>query len=113
MTISRHIIADITSTRPELFDDAEFILETLSLAAKEANAIVLQTSFHKFSPQGVTAILLLAESHISIHTWPEANKAAVDIYTCGSHTNPEKGLEVILERLESSPLNYQTISRIV
>lgn len=110
-TVSRHVIADITSLDPFLFDDAELILETLTLAAKEANATVLKTGYHRFTPHGITAFLLLSESHISIHTWPELNKAAVDIYTCGDHTNPDAGLEKILEGLKASCLSRQTIQR--
>lgn len=111
LTISRHIIADITSEDPFLFDDAELILEALTLAAKEAHATILKTAYHRFSPHGITAFLLLSESHISIHTWPELNKAAVDIYTCGDHTNPDAGLEVILQKLKARCLSRQAIQR--
>lgn len=111
MTTSRHIIADITSENPRLFDDSETILESLMLAAKVANATILKTAYHRFSPHGVTAFLLLSESHISIHTWPELNKAALDIYTCGDHTNPDAALDLILERLKAKCLNRQTILR--
>jgi S-adenosylmethionine decarboxylase len=111
LTISRHIIADITSEDPFLFDDTELILEALTLAAKVANATILKTAYHRFSPHGVTAFLLLSESHISIHTWPELNKAALDIYTCGDHTNPDAGLELILEQLRAKCLSRQTILR--
>ena len=111
MTISRHIIADITSEDPFLLDDAALILETLTVAAKEANATILKTAYHQFSPHGVTAFLLLSESHISIHTWPELNKAALDIYTCGDHTDPDAGLETILAGLRAKCLSRQLIQR--
>jgi S-adenosylmethionine decarboxylase len=111
LTISRHIIADITSEDPFLLDDAELILEALTLAAKEAHATILKTAYHRFSPHGVTAFLLLSESHISIHTWPELNKAALDIYTCGDHTDPDAGLDIILLKLRASCLSRQTIQR--
>ena len=111
LTISRHIIADITSEDPFLFDDVTLILETLTLAAKEANATILKTAYHQFTPHGVTAFLLLSESHISIHTWPELNKAALDIYTCGDHTNPDAGIDIILERLRARCLSRQSIQR--
>jgi S-adenosylmethionine decarboxylase len=111
LTISRHIIADITSEDPFLLDDAELILEALTLAAKEAHATILKTAYHRFSPHGVTAFLLLSESHISIHTWPELNKAALDIYTCGDHTDPDAGLETILSRLRATCLSRQMIQR--
>jgi S-adenosylmethionine decarboxylase len=109
--VSRHIIADITSEDPRVLDDQAAILEAMTLAAKAANATILRTASHKFEPQGVTAFLLLSESHISVHTWPELNKAAVDIYTCGSHTDPEAGLEVLLEHLRAKCLTRQVIQR--
>lgn len=111
MTISRHIIADIESIDPFLFDDAELILEALTLAAKEANATILKTAYHRFSPHGVTAFLLLSESHISIHTWPECNAAAVDIFTCGGYTDPEAALDVILLKLRAVCKTRQIIQR--
>jgi S-adenosylmethionine decarboxylase len=110
-TISRHIIADITSEDPRLLDDEMQILEAMTLAAKAANATILRTASHKFEPQGVTAFLLLSESHISIHTWPELNKAAVDIYTCGAHTSPEVGLQALLEHLVAKCITKQQIQR--
>lgn len=109
--VSRHIIADITSEDPFLFDDAELILETLTLAAKEARATILKTAYHRFTPHGVTAFLLLSESHISIHTWPELNKAALDIYTCGDHTDPDAGLTLILKNLKAKCITRQQIQR--
>jgi S-adenosylmethionine decarboxylase len=109
--VSRHIIADITSEDPKVLDDQEMILEALTLAAKAANANILKIAAHKFEPQGVTAFLLLSESHVSIHTWPELNKAAVDIYTCGSHTDPDAGLNALLEHLRSRCLTRQVIQR--
>lgn len=109
--MSRHIIADITSEDPKVLDDQAAILEAMTLAAKAANATILRTASHKFEPQGVTAFLLLSESHISVHTWPELNKAAVDIYTCGSHTDPAAGLEVLLEHLRAKCLTRQVIQR--
>lgn len=110
-TTSRHIIADIRGEDPFLLDDCELILEAITLAAKAANATILKTAYHRFTPHGVTAFLLLSESHISIHTWPELNKAALDIYTCGDHTDPEAGLQMILEMLKASCITKQIIQR--
>jgi S-adenosylmethionine decarboxylase len=111
LTISRHIIADITSDDPFLFDDLELILEALALAAKAAKATTLKTAYHQFSPHGVTAFLLLSESHISIHTWPECNAAAVDIFTCGGYTDPEAALDIILLKLRAVCKTRQIIQR--
>ena len=59
-------------------------------------------SSHKFDPHGVTAIALLAESHISIHTWPEKCMAVCDVFTCGDHTLPESAVQYMYERMEAS-----------
>ena len=68
-------------------------------AANGAGAIILGESFHQFSPQGVSGVIIIAESHLSIHTWPEHGYAAADIFTCGTTVSPEKGAEIIIERM--------------
>jgi len=76
-------------------DDVEFIEATLIAGARAANATLLETKFHKFSPNGgVTGVALLAESHISIHTWPEHAYAAIDIFMCGA-CNPHDAVPVL------------------
>jgi S-adenosylmethionine decarboxylase len=62
-------------------------------AAKQANAEILKVAFHRFQPQGVSGVVVIAESHLSIHTWPETGYAAVDFYTCGDHTDPWRACE--------------------
>ncbi len=66
---------------------------------------------HHFEPQGVTGLALLAESHISIHTWPESGYAAVDVFTCGDHTMPEKACEVIYKELAAKSLSFNIVKR--
>ena len=80
-------------------NDESFLRCTLNRAAKLANATVLNLISNKFEPQGVTAIALLAESHISIHTWPESNYSAVDIFTCGQNMRPELASQHLIESL--------------
>jgi S-adenosylmethionine decarboxylase len=57
-------------------------------AAKASRATIMESAFHRFEPQGVSGTVILAESHLSIHTWPEKGYAAMDFYTCGDHTDP-------------------------
>jgi len=78
-----HYILDINNADPDTLNDEEYLKELLEAAAIVSGCTVVQTISHKFSPQGVTAISLLAESHMSIHTWPERGEAAVDVFTCG------------------------------
>jgi S-adenosylmethionine decarboxylase len=68
-------------------------------AAKEANATVLKVAFHRFKPHGVSGVVVIAESHLSIHTWPETGYAALDFYTCGDSTNPWRACEYAAEKL--------------
>ena len=62
-------------------------------AANAAKATIMESAFHRFQPQGVSGTVILAESHLSIHTWPEKGYAAMDFYTCGDHTDPWQACE--------------------
>ena len=83
----------------------------LNRAAKLANATVLNLISNKFEPQGVTAIALLAESHISIHTWPESKYSAVDIFTCGQNMMPELASQYLIESLMAKEHFLRVIRR--
>jgi S-adenosylmethionine decarboxylase len=88
--VGMHCILELYGCPSSLLDDPSFIRKHLQEAAKQAKSTLLGEVLHEFEPQGVTALMLLAESHISIHTWPERGYAAVDVFTCGQHTEPEK-----------------------
>ena len=95
----------------EKLNDESFLRCTLNRAAKLANASVLNLISNKFEPQGVTAIALLAESHISIHTWPESNYSAVDIFTCGKNMMPEIASQYLIESLMAKEHALRVIER--
>ena len=80
----KHILFTLKGCPFELLDDKEFIRMLLYRATKECKSTLLNLAAHKFDPQGVTSIAMLAESHISIHTWPEKGMAVCDIFTCGN-----------------------------
>ena len=88
--MGKHFILNLYQCDPDLLNNPEYICRALESAAVRAGATVLQTICHQFEPQGVTAISMLSESHISIHTWPEKGTAACDIYTCGD-CDPKAG----------------------
>jgi S-adenosylmethionine decarboxylase len=85
-------------------------MDLLENAAVASGATVIQTISKKFEPQGVTVICLLSESHISIHTWPEEGRAAVDVYTCGE-CNPKIGCDIIIEQLFATNHTLSYIER--
>lgn len=108
---SVHIIADIAASRG--LDDLRLIEATLRDAAKAAHVTVLDVRLHHFGVgMGITGVALLAESHISIHTWPEDGVAAVDLFMCGEHADPQAGLEVIRARLNGTVRDKQVIHRL-
>ena len=96
-----HLLLELRDCNPKLLNDVDHIREAMVDAAHAVGAHVVGESFHRFSPQGVTGILAIAESHISIHTWPEYGYAAADIFTCGASFHPSKVAEILIQRLES------------
>lgn len=104
MTVSymgRHVIADLHDVSAELLCSIDFWKEILIDGAKKSGATVLSDHFHHFGEgYGLTGVIVLAESHISIHTWPEKNYAAIDVFMCGT-CDPEVAVDHITSRLNS------------
>jgi len=97
----RHILFTLKGCPFGLLDDEAHIRNVLANAATLAESTLLGVQSHKFDPQGVTAVALLAESHISIHTWPENGMAVCDVFTCGDHTNPRSAATYMYEALDA------------
>ena len=83
------------------FLDAGRVEKALLKAAKDSGATIISSSFHKFEPQGVSGVVVIAESHFTIHAWPEHDYAAVDIFTCGDNINLEVAVNSMKESFES------------
>ena len=108
---SKHLLLELYRCDYEKLNDESYLRCTLNRAAKLAKATVLNLISNKFEPQGVTAIVLLAESHISIHTWPESNYSAVDIFTCGQNMMPELASQYLIEVLKAKEHSLRVIER--
>ena len=108
---SKHLLIELYRCNYDRLNDESFLRCTLNRAAKLANATVLNLISNKFEPQGVTAIALLAESHISIHTWPESNYSAADIFTCGQNMLPELASQYLIEALKAEEHFLRVIER--
>ena len=108
---SKHLLLELYGCNYEKLNDESFLRCTLNRAAKLAKASVLNLISKKFEPQGVTAIALLAESHISIHTWPESNYSAADIFTCGRNMSPEIASQYLIEALKAEEHYLRVIER--
>jgi len=99
--LGRHLLLELKSCDKEVLNDIDALREALLAAATECGATVLGESFHQFSPQGVSGVVIIAESHLFIHTWPEYGYAAADIFTCGNSVQPERAAQVLMRRLGS------------
>ena len=108
---SKHFLLELYKCDFEKLNDESFLRYILNNAAKYANATVLNLISNKFEPHGVTAIALLAESHISIHTWPESHYSAVDIFTCGQNMMPELASQYLIKTLNSKEHSLRVIER--
>ena len=80
-------------------------------AANRAHAQVWSVSFNKFPPNGVSGVVVISESHLSVHTWPEVNYMALDIYTCGAHTEPMLAVDYVLEKVKARHIHVTEITR--
>lgn len=97
----KHILAEYFECECTYLDSEQAIREVMLEAASASGATIVGNIFHHFSPQGVTGVVVIAESHLAIHTWPEYRYASVDLFTCGSHLDPWVGFEYLKERLQS------------
>lgn len=108
--MGKHYLLNLYGCSFARLNDEYYLIDLLEDAAVASGATVIRTMFKKFEPQGVTAICLLSESHISIHTWPEDGKAAVDVYTCGD-CNPKIGCDIIIQQLQATDHTLSYIER--
>jgi S-adenosylmethionine decarboxylase len=100
--LGRHLLIELKGCNTDLLDNLEFLQESLHAAAVRCGATVVGDSFYHFSPHGVSGVVNIAESHISIHTWPECGYAAVDVFTCGDRVVPEEAARHIMEAVEAT-----------
>ena len=106
-----HLLLELKECNPTLLNDLDYIRQALLDTAHDVGATIIGESFHRFSPQGVTGILAIAESHISIHTWPEFGYAAADIFACGSTFRPKEAADILVAKLESVDPEIIEVSR--
>ncbi|MBB4865114.1 S-adenosylmethionine decarboxylase proenzyme [Pseudomonas nitritireducens] len=99
--LGKQLIIELFDCIDRRFDDLQWIEDSMLDAARQANATIITSAFHKFSPVGISGVVVIAESHLAIHTWPEYGYAAVDIFTCGEVLDGAKAVQVLNERLGS------------
>ena len=106
-----HILMEFNDCSKSILDDLGSLETVMNDAAIAADATIIKSVFHQFSPQGVTGVIVVAESHLAIHTWPEHAYAAVDFFTCNLGMDYDKAYELLAEKLKSKNHSYKKISR--
>ncbi|MFM9280123.1 adenosylmethionine decarboxylase [Paenibacillus jiagnxiensis] len=99
-TFGRHVAVDAWGVSFKMLNDAEFLQTQLVEAAEACGATVLSVQSKQFEPQGATVLVMLSESHLSIHTYPERGFAAIDCYTCGETVDPQLAIDYLVSVLK-------------
>jgi|TARA_B100000927_G_scaffold202079_1_gene163699 S-adenosylmethionine decarboxylase len=102
----RHVLFELRGCPSELLDDLEFCKLALQIAASKSKSKLIDVTAHKFEPQGVTGLALLADSHISIHTWPEDGLAMCDIFTCSVDADPIEAVQYLKRQYKSTNTTF-------
>lgn len=109
--LGRHVLAEICGCDFDILNDINKVEEIMVNAALEAGAEVRECVFHKFSPQGVSGVVVISESHLAIHTWPELGYAAVDVFTCGERVNPWDACNYLTDHFSAKNMTAKEMKR--
>lgn len=109
--LGRHIVAELSHCSPEIIADLERVQSAMVQAALVANAEIRELAFHRFQPHGVSGVVVIAESHLAIHTWPEVGYAAIDVYTCGETSKPWDACRYLAQAFGCKLMNTTVVER--
>ncbi len=109
--LGTHLLVELGECSTKTLSNLKEVQDILITAAKIAHATIVEVAFHEFSPFGISGMVVIAESHLSIHTWPEYKYAAVDIFTCGKTLKPKKAVEYLIERFQSKNPSVVEVKR--
>jgi S-adenosylmethionine decarboxylase len=110
-TLGHHYIVEGSGCSAEVISRVEAVEQIMVRAAEVANVQVWAISFHRFSPNGVSGVVVISESHLSVHTWPEEGYVALDIYTCGEKAKPEAAVQHALKAFGASNMHITEVTR--
>lgn len=109
--LGTHLLVELKACNTRLLNDVKKVEAIMVEAARAAKATIVGVHFHKFSPFGISGVVVIAESHLSIHTWPEYGYAAVDIFTCGDVLKPEVAVEFLVDKFQSKHPSIMEVRR--
>jgi S-adenosylmethionine decarboxylase len=112
-TLGRHLLVELYNCDPKIIADSRKIEDVMVGAAKHAKAHIVDVVFHTFNPHGLSGVIVIAESHLTIHTWPEYAFASVDVYTCGNEVNPWRAYRYLVKNLRARNVTAMEMKRCV
>jgi S-adenosylmethionine decarboxylase len=110
-TEGKHVLADVWGVDFDKLNNLADLQTTMIMGAKKSGATVLSVQQHQFEPNGVTVLLLLSESHFSIHTYPDSGFAGIDCYTCGEDVDPIVAVRELIDYLKPLGISIKTVQR--
>ena len=110
-SLGYHLILELEGCPSSALDDRETVSRVMTEAVEASGATLIQPFFHQFAPQGVSGVVIISESHFSIHTWPEYGYAAVDIFTCGDQIDMDVAVETLRRGLGAEAIQKMLLTR--
>lgn len=109
--LGRHLIVELADCASGMLNNLEELEKHMKESVRKSGATIVRSVFHRYNPQGVSGVIVIAESHFSIHTWPEYNYAAVDFFTCGDTVDPYKAFENMQNALGAQSTDIKELER--
>lgn len=109
--LGRHLLIELFDCDSDAISNLEAVKGALIEAAKRAQATIVDVVFHEFNPFGISGVVVIAESHLSIHTWPEYRYAAVDVFSCGEALQPELAVNYLVEQFAAERASVVEMQR--
>src|SRR5437899_6544536 len=109
--LGRHLLLEMFDCDPDAINSLEAVKGALVEAAKRAQATIVDVVFHEFNPFGISGVVVIAESHLAIHTWPEYRYAAVDVFSCGESLQPQLAVDYLVEQLGAARASVVELQR--
>jgi S-adenosylmethionine decarboxylase len=109
--LGRHLLLELFDCDPVAINSLDIVKSSMVEAAKRAQATIVDVVFHEFNPFGISGVVVIAESHLAIHTWPEYRYAAVDVFSCGETLQPRVAVDYLLEQLGAARTSVVELQR--
>ncbi|MBI4655225.1 MAG: adenosylmethionine decarboxylase [Elusimicrobia bacterium] len=109
--LGQHLVVELYGCDYKIISEVNKVQSIMMEAAKAAGVTIIDAIFHRFEPQGVSGVIVIAESHFAIHTWPEYEYSSIDFYTCGRKTRPWKALKIVKKGFKSTHFSVMKMER--